>query len=174
MHATLPAKKCTRARACAPMQQCRSFVAMETIANLSRVLREHRAGCRLPPALLPSRRNQSPDAVRSRNPPKSTLAHDAGAAAVSHKHHSIIRVGAGLIQFVYGSHSKCGHGAHPSKNSILAILSREFYSGPKRLPRTVVHLLTTRYWSKHSTFGGLACIPGLSNFKERTQMEVQK
>jgi len=46
------------------------------------------------------------DAVRSRNPSKSTLTHDAVAAAVSHKHHSIIRVGAGLIQFVYKSHSR--------------------------------------------------------------------
>jgi len=55
--------------------------------------------------LLLSRLNPSPNAVRSRNPSKSTLAHDAVAAAVSHKHHSIIRVGAGLIQFVYGPHS---------------------------------------------------------------------
>ena len=61
---------------------------------------------RLPPTLLPARVNPSPDAVRSRNPSKSTLAHDAVNAAVSHKHHSIICVGAGLIQFVYGSHSR--------------------------------------------------------------------
>jgi len=58
----------------------------------------------LPSALLPARRNQSPDAVRSKNPSKSTL--DTVAVALSHKHHSIIRVGAGLIQFVYGSHSR--------------------------------------------------------------------
>ena len=57
----------------------------------------------MPPVLLLARRNQSPDAVRLR---KSTLAHDAVAAAVSHKHHSIIRVGAGLIQFVHGAHSR--------------------------------------------------------------------
>jgi len=59
-----------------------------------------RASCRLrlPPALLLSRPNQSPDAILSKNPSKSTLAHDAVTAAVSHKHHSIIRVGAGLIQ----------------------------------------------------------------------------
>jgi len=58
------------------------------------------------PLLLPlllSRTNPLPDAVRSRNPSKSTLGHDAVATAVSHKHHSIIRVGAGLIQFVYRS-----------------------------------------------------------------------
>ena len=62
--------------------------------------------CRL--LLLPillSRPNLSPDAVRSRNLSKSTLAHDVVAAAVLHKHHAIIRVGAGLIQFVYWSHS---------------------------------------------------------------------
>jgi len=35
---------------------CRSFFAMETIANLSWVLYEHLAGCLLPPALLLSRR----------------------------------------------------------------------------------------------------------------------
>jgi len=34
------------------------------------------------------------------------LAHDAVAAMVLHKYHPIIRVGAGLIQFVYGSHSR--------------------------------------------------------------------
>jgi len=43
--------KCTCTRACAPMQRCRNFFAMEAIANLSWVLREHRAGCCLPPAL---------------------------------------------------------------------------------------------------------------------------
>jgi len=70
---------------------------------------------------LLSRQNQSPDAVRSRNLSKSTLAHDAVAAAVSYKHYVIICVGTGLIQFVYGSHSKRGHGAYPIKNSIFAI-----------------------------------------------------
>ena len=44
--------------------------------------------------------------VRLRNPIKSALAHDAVAAVVLHKHRLIIRVGAGLIQFVYGSHSR--------------------------------------------------------------------
>jgi len=54
------------------------------IANLSWVsVCEHRAGCRLLPALLPARRNQLSDAVRLRNLLKSTLAHDAVAAAVS-------------------------------------------------------------------------------------------
>jgi len=71
-----------------------------------------RTSCRLsfPPALLPLRRAGRPPAgcktCSLRNPSKSTLAHDAVAAAVLHKHHLIIRVGAGLIQFVYGSHSR--------------------------------------------------------------------
>jgi len=58
------------------------------------------ASCRLLFAtrLLLSGRNQLCDAVRSRNPSKSTLAHDVVVAAVSHKHNSIICVGAGLIR----------------------------------------------------------------------------
>jgi len=44
----------------------------------------------LPRTLLLSR--QQPDAARSRNSSKSTLAHDAVAAAVPHKHHSIIMI----------------------------------------------------------------------------------
>jgi len=78
VNACILSAKCIWTRACAPMQRCRSFLAMKASANLSWVLRhEHRAGCRLPPALLPARRNQSPDTVRSRNLSKSTLAHDA-------------------------------------------------------------------------------------------------
>jgi len=61
--------------------------------------------CRPLPPLLLSRLNPLPDVVRTRNPSKSTLAHDAVAAAVLHKYYSIIRVTVGLIQFVYGSHS---------------------------------------------------------------------
>jgi len=38
-------KKYTCTRACTPMQWCRNFFAMETIANLSWVLCEHRASC---------------------------------------------------------------------------------------------------------------------------------
>jgi len=82
---------------CSPMQRRRNFLAMEAIANFFGVLCQHHAGCSLPPALLLARQNQSPDAVRSRNLSKSTLAHDAVAAAVSHKHHLIIRVGASSL-----------------------------------------------------------------------------
>jgi len=57
----------------------------------------------------------------TKNPSKSTLAHDTVAAAVLHKHHPIIHVGAGLIQFVYGSHSRWATGVTSSK--ILFLLS---------------------------------------------------
>ena len=63
-----------------------------------------RTSCRLLFTARPLAGNPLRDAVRSRNPSKSTLAHDAVATAVLHKHHPIIRVGAGLIQFVYRSH----------------------------------------------------------------------
>jgi len=67
-----------------------------------------RTSCRLlftaRPTARPFAGNPLRDAVRSRNPSKSTLAHDGFATAVLHKHHQIICVGAGLIQFVYRSH----------------------------------------------------------------------
>jgi hypothetical protein len=69
-----------------------------------------------------SRPNLLPDAVCSRNPSKSMLAHDAVAAAVSHEHHSIICVGVGLIQFVYGLHSRWTTGVTVSKKFILHFL----------------------------------------------------
>jgi len=40
-------------RACASVQRCSSFLAMEAIAKLSWVLREHRAGCRFRPPSCP-------------------------------------------------------------------------------------------------------------------------
>jgi len=119
-------QKCIWTRACAPMQRCRTFFAMEAIANLSWVLREHRAGCHLLPALLPARQNQLPDAVRSRNPSKSTPAHDAVAAAVLCKHHPIIHVGAGLIQFVYKSHLRLATKATRNKNPFSPFFARVF------------------------------------------------
>ena len=53
--------------------------------------------------------------------------YDTIADVALHKHHLIICVGAGLIQFVYGFHSKRGHGIHFIKNSIFPIFSREFF-----------------------------------------------
>jgi len=72
---------------------------MDAIANLSCVLHEHRAGCRLPLALLPTALLLAICQLTlfATNTSKSTLAHDAVAASVLHKHHSIIRIGAGLI-----------------------------------------------------------------------------
>jgi len=128
MHAYSPQKMhmhpCMRAYATVQKLLCHGNYC-EPIVSLVRAL------CRLswPPALLLSRRNQSPDAVRSRNPSKSTLAHDRVTTAVSHKHHLIIRVGTGFIQFVCCSHSKRGHGAaYPIKNSISAIFCECFLS----------------------------------------------
>jgi len=137
-------QKCIWTRACAPMQQYSSFFAMEAIANLSWVLREHHAGCRLllallPPALLPAIR-QLP--LFAKNPSKSTLAHDAVAAPVLHKHHSIICIGAGLIQFVCGSHLRWATGVTSSKIVFPPFFSREF-SGSVWSPREAA-----RGWSR--------------------------
>jgi len=81
----------------------------ETYCEL--ILRLARASCRLSesfsarPAAV-STKSVARRCVLQKVPSKSTLAHDAVAAAVSHKHHLIIRVDAGLIQFVDGSHSR--------------------------------------------------------------------
>jgi len=102
------ARLCNGAAASLPWKLLRTYL----------VLREHCAGCRLPlaplpPALLPVIRQLT---LFTKNPSKSTLAHDAVAAAVLHKHHPIICVGAGLIQFVYGLHSRWATGVTSSKS----------------------------------------------------------
>jgi len=137
MHADSP-QKCIWTRACAPMQLCSRFFAMEAIANLNWVLREHCADCRLPPALLPPAGRpalaRSPAALLpsirystlfAKNPSKSTLAHDVVAATVLHKHHSIIRVGTGLIQFIFGSRSYLANGRYLSQKCVFAIFARQ-------------------------------------------------
>jgi len=85
-----------------------------------------------PPSFWPVVRH-----VRLRNPIKSTLAHDAVAAAVLHKHHLIIRVGAGLIQFVYGSHSRLAADLTLDKNLFSLPFPRVFsiISNPIHVPR---------------------------------------
>jgi len=120
-------------RACVLRQRCSSFFAMEAIANLSWVLREHLAISRsFPPALLPLRRagcpsaGPLPDAVRLRNSSISTIAHDAVATVVLYKLHPIIRVVAGFIQFVYGSHSRMAADLTPRQKSIFAAFLRAF------------------------------------------------
>ena len=112
---------CMRAHATVQKPLCRGSYC-EFILSLARAL------CRLslPPAPLPARRNQSPDAVRSRNPSKSTLAHDTVPAAVLHKHHPTICVGAGLIQFVYRSHWRLA----TEEKSIFAMFARFFPLNP--------------------------------------------
>ena len=100
-------------RACALLQRCSSFLALpwkllrtylDSWSNIVQAVVSAR-----PPAPSSSRPPSCWHValhVRSRNLSKSTLAHDAVAAVVLHKHHLIIWVGAGLIQFFRGSHSR--------------------------------------------------------------------
>jgi len=80
-----------------------------------------RTSCRLLFTARPTARtlagNPLRDFVRSRNPSRSTLAHDAVATAVLHKHHLIIRVGAGLIQFVHRSRLRLDTEATHNRNA---------------------------------------------------------
>jgi len=105
------ARLCNSAAGSLPWKLLRTY--LESCANIVQAVICHPPSCRL--AL--TRPPLSPDAVRLRNPSKSTLAHDAVAAAVLHKHHPIIRVGAGLIQFVYGSRSHLAAEATHHKNA---------------------------------------------------------
>ena len=109
MHTTLSAKNayalvhariCNGAEASLPWKLLQTY--LESCASIVQAV----VCCPLLPPPLLSRPNPSPDAVRSRNPSKFTLTHDTVAATVLHKHHSIIRVGVDLIQFVYGSPSR--------------------------------------------------------------------
>jgi len=108
------------------MQQCSSFFAMSYCQLILSLARMQAVVFRLPscrPRAGPPSSARPPscrlsadklllDAVRFTNPSKSTLAHDAVAAAVLHKHHPIIRVGVDLIQFVYESRSHLGNGGY--------------------------------------------------------------
>jgi len=89
-----------------------------------------RTSCRLLFTARPSARplagNPLRDAVRSRNPSKSTLAHNAVPTVVLHKHHLIIRVGAGLIQFVYRSHLRLATKATLNRNAFSPFFARVF------------------------------------------------
>jgi len=115
MHTLSNARLCNSTEASVPWKVMRNY--LESCASIVQTV-----VCRLP--VLLSRRIRSPDAVCSRNPSNSALGHDAIAAAVSHKHHSIICVGAGLVEFVFGSHSKRAP-VHPSQRSIFTI----FFAG---------------------------------------------
>ena len=89
-----------------------------------------RTSCRLLFAARPTARplagNPLHDAVRSRNPSKSTLAHDAVATAVLRKHHLIICVGAGLIQFVYRSHLRLATEVTRNRKAFSPFFARVF------------------------------------------------
>jgi len=67
--------------------------------------------------------------IASRNPAQETgngpIA-QSQLRSLSHRHHLTILLGADLIQFVYSSHSKLGHRAHPLQNSVFAIFPRDF------------------------------------------------
>jgi len=121
-YALVHARICNGAEASLPWKLLRTH--LESCASIAQAV-----VCR--PLLLPlllSRPNPSPDAVRSRNPSKSTLVHDAVAAVVSHKHHSIIRVGAGLIQFVHRSHLRLATGVTSSGIILLQFFRASFHS----------------------------------------------
>jgi len=120
-HALVHARLCNGAEASLPWKLLRTY--LKSCASIMQAV-----VCR-PPCLL-SRRNRSPDAVRSRNQSKSTLPHDAVAAAVSHKHYSIICVGVGLIQFVYGSHSRLAAGLTSSKIAFSSSFRASFCNVP--------------------------------------------
>ena len=110
-------------RACSTVQQllCHGGYC-ELILSLART------SCRLlftaRPTARPRAGNPLRDVVRSRNPSKSTLAHDAVGTVVLHKHHPIIRVDAGLIRFVYRSHLRLATEATRNKNSFSPFFAR--------------------------------------------------
>ena len=105
---------CNGAAASLPWKLLRTY--LESCANIVQAVISAR-----PPALSSSM-PPSYGPVRLRNPSKSTQAHDAVPAAVLHKHHLIIRVGAGLIQFVYRPHSRMAADLTLDKKSIFAAI----------------------------------------------------
>ena len=91
--------------------------------------------------------------VRLRNPIKSTIAHDAVAAVLLHKHYLIIRVGAGLIQFVYGSHSRLAADLTLDKDLFFLPFSRAFLSlSLKSLALHNLHPSTLDYHIRNSLY----------------------
>ena len=96
------ARLCNGAAASLPWKLLRTY--LKSCANIVQaVVTAHppAPSSSRPPSYWPVARH-----VRLRYPIKSTLPHDAVAAVVLYKHHLIMRVEAGLIQFVYGSHSR--------------------------------------------------------------------
>ena len=97
----------------------------ELILSLARI------SCRLLFTARPTARSLAAlgDVVRSRNPSKSTLTHAAVATAVLRKHHPIIRVGTGLIQFVYRLHLRLATEATRNRNAFSPFFARVFFGG---------------------------------------------
>ena len=128
-------------RACATVQQlpCHGSCC-EIILSLART------SCRLlftaRPTTRPLAGNPLRDAVRSRNLSESVLAHDAVATAVLHKHHPIIRVGAGLVQFVHRSHLRLATEATRNRNAFSPVVARVL-SGVCALLYARTHAQTT-------------------------------
>jgi len=129
MHTTLSAKNAyalVHARICSGGGASLPWKLLQTyLDSCARIIQAVVCRPLLPPLLL-SRPNPSPNAVRSRNPSKSTLAHDAVAAAVSNMPYSIIRVGTGFIQFVYGSHSRLATELTHHRNLFSPFFARVF------------------------------------------------
>jgi len=114
------ARLCNGAAASLPWKLMRTY--LESCANIVQAVisaRPPASSSSRPPSCWPVARP-----VRLRNPSKSTQAHDAVAAVVLHKHHLIIRVGAGLIQLVYGSHSRMAADLTLDKNLFSQPFSR--------------------------------------------------
>jgi len=117
------ARLCSGAAASLPWKLLRTY--FESCANIVQAVvsaRPPAPSSSRPPSCWPVAR-----LVRIRNPSEFTLAHDAVAAVVLHKHHLIIRVGSGLIQFVYGSHSRMAADLTLDKNLFSQPFSRGFY-----------------------------------------------
>jgi len=73
------------------------------------------------------RQGSAAETISAQTRPKFTPAHDSVAAAVSHKHHSIIRVGAGLLQFVHACTCTSIAEAIPIKNLFLPFSPASFF-----------------------------------------------
>jgi len=140
-------KKCICARACVicngaeaslPWKLLQTY--LESCASIVQAV-----VCRplLPPLLL-SQPNPSPNAVRSRNPSKSTLAHDAVTAAVLHKHHPRWCRPHPVCLWVALA---LGHEAHPLQKSVFAIFRASFFNTYKCEKIILPHLRTGSSWN---------------------------
>jgi len=117
---------------------------LESCANIVQVVVYYR------PTSSPLAGNPLRDAVRSRNPSKSTLAHEAVATAVLHKHHLIIRIGTDLIQFVYWSHLRLTTEVTRNRNVFSPFFARVFWDNigymlsPENLQRFFPFIVSIR------------------------------